>query len=277
MTNALAAKHEGNENFPVASWLVRREHRAPMLTFYRFARAADDIADDPDLSADEKLVRLEAMRATLIGESDADRPALALRDTLAARRMDTRHPLDLLAAFRRDVSNPRVADWDDLIDYCRLSAMPVGRFVLDVHGEDRATWAASDALCAALQVVNHLQDCGEDWRDLRRVYVPADELAAAGVDVAALGEAQCSAGLRAIVSRILARTEALLAESAGFARQIVDARLACEVAVIHRLATGLCARLKVQDPLAMRVRHSRPETVGLSLLAVAGTLIGRVR
>src|SRR6202167_6255635 len=92
-----------------------------------------------------------------------------------------RHALDVLTAFRMDVTKLRYEDWDEVIHYCRYSAMPVGRFMLDVHGESPSTWPASDALCAGLQINNHLQDCGKDYRDLNRVYLPRDALAAAGV------------------------------------------------------------------------------------------------
>ncbi len=98
-----------------------------------------------------------------------------------------RHAQDLLHAFRQDVTKLRYANWDELIDYCSRSAMPVGRFVLDVHGESRDTWPASDALCAALQIINHLQDCAADYRTLDRVYIPLDALAARGIGVEALG------------------------------------------------------------------------------------------
>ena len=83
-------------------------------------------------------------------------------------------------AFRRDVTKLRYADWGELMDYCRYSAMPVGRYVLDVHGETRATWPLTDALCAALQIINHLQDCAKDYRALDRVYLPLDTMAAQG-------------------------------------------------------------------------------------------------
>ena len=99
-------------------------------------------------------------------------------------------PRDLLAAFRLDVTQAALAaSWDELMHYCNLSAMPVGRYVLDVHGESRATWPASDAICAALQIINHIQDCHDDYRDLDRVYVPLDAMAAAGASVEALGAA----------------------------------------------------------------------------------------
>ena len=109
---------------------------------------------------------------------------------LAERGLPPRHAQDLLIAFRMDVTKLRYQDWDELIHYCSYSAMPVGRFVLDVHGESRATWAANDALCAALQINNHLQDCGKDFRELNRVYIPLDAFAAAGAAPGDLGAAR---------------------------------------------------------------------------------------
>src|SRR5437762_7725043 len=101
-----------------------------------------------------------------------------------------------------DVTKLPYRDWDDLMNYCSFSAMPVGRYVLDLHGESRATWPANDALCAALQIINHLQDCGKDFRALDRVYIPQDALAAAGADVAALGEKEATLALRACIGRL---------------------------------------------------------------------------
>ena len=118
----------------------------------------------------------------LTGKDDSDAAAVRLRAALAAHNLSPQHAQDLLAAFRLDVTKLRYRDWDDLIDYCRYSAMPVGRFVLDVHGESRDCWPANDALCAALQIINHLQDCQEDYRNLDRVYIPLDALAASGTD-----------------------------------------------------------------------------------------------
>lgn len=264
-----------SENFPVASHLIAPRHRGAVMAFYRFARVADDIVDDGTATSAAKLAGLERMRATLVGEADASAEAAALRTVLAERSLDATHPLDLLAAFRRDAANAPVTGWDDLIAYCRLSAMPVGRFVLDVHGEARSTWSASDALCAALQVINHVQDCGEDWRDMGRVYLPADWLAAEGVPHADLGAPRSSAGLRLVFARAVAATDDLLRAAAGFAGEIRDRRLGLEVAVIHRLAVSLNERLRTRDPLAGVVHHGRLETLGLTLGAVAGGLFGR--
>jgi len=268
-------KTHKQENFPVASFILKPQHRAAIMAFYRFARTADDIADHPSLAPDEKLDHLEAMRATLAGERDDDAPSLALRRVLVECRLEATHGLDLLHAFRQDSTQTRYADWAALMDYCRYSAMPVGRYVLDVHGEDRATWPASDALCAALQVINHLQDCGKDYRELDRVYLGQQELTAAGTNVEALAEGRASPALRSVIVDMARKTQGLLDQSRGFASQIKDGRLAYEVALIQRLAEDLTARLIAHDPLSERVHHRPIEILPLAFLAATDRIGGR--
>ncbi|MBV9841977.1 MAG: squalene synthase HpnC [Sphingomonadaceae bacterium] len=270
-----SGKGHKDENFPVASWLVKPEHRAPIMAFYRFARAADDISDNAAAPPHEKLGRLEAMRAGLTGWDDSEPTAAGLRKTIVSHGLDSTHALDLLEAFRRDVTKLRYESWNDLIGYCRVSAMPVGRFVLDVHGESRDTWPASDALCAALQVINHLQDCAEDYRNLNRVYLPQDMLAAAGARTEELASERASPALRGVIADCARRCDGLLAQSAGFSRMIRDRRLALEVAVIQRLAVSLTAKLKRRDPLSERVHHSKPEALALASLAAIGRIVGQ--
>ena len=272
-------KGHKDENFPVASFLLKREHRAPILHFYRFARTADDVADSAVASPEDKLEVLEAMRAALAGESNANPEGAELRRCLIERDLlpAAQHGLDLLEAFRRDVTTARYADWDALMEYCRWSAMPVGRFVLDVHGEDRAaTWPLNDALCAALQVINHLQDCGKDYREMDRVYLPEAELAAEGARVEDLAAGQATPALRRTIANLATRTQALLDTSRPFAPTIQSQRLAMEVAVIQRLAEDLTQRLKTRDPLSERVHHTGLETARLALSALGGRL-GRRR
>jgi squalene synthase HpnC len=270
-----SGKGHTDENFPVASFLVAPRYRAPILAFYRFARIADDVADSASAPPAEKLALLEAMRATLAGESDANPEALALRQVQDERGLSAQHGLDLLEAFRRDVTKLRYADWGELIDYCRYSAMPVGRFVLDVHGEDRATWPASDALCAALQVINHLQDCAKDYRDLDRSYLSQDALAAAGARVEDLDAPRASQGLRSVIVSMARRTGELLEMSRPFASQVRDGRLAYEVALIQRIAEDLTGRLITHDPLSQRVHHRPHEVAGLAILAAFDQIAGR--
>lgn len=264
-----SGKGRKNENFPVASLLVRAAYRPPIIAFYRFARAADDIADNCEAPAETKLGLLGEMRAGLAGEGSAE--AMGLREIMLERGIDPVHAHDLLDAFERDVTKNRYCNWDELIDYCSVSAMPVGRFVLDVHGESRATWPANDALCAALQIINHLQDCGADYRQLDRVYIPLDT----GLRIEDLGVVRATPELRAIIRGLVGRTRELLSRSAGFADQIRDRRLAAEVAVIQRFALSLCDRLTSCDPLSERVHHRKIEALFLSLRAALPALVRR--
>lgn len=270
-----SGKGHGDENFPVASFILKPQYRAPIMAFYRFARAADDVADNAAASADEKLALLGAMRATLSGTSDANAEARALRAVLNDRRLSPQHGLDLLTAFERDCTVNRYASWDALIDYCRVSAMPVGRYVLDVHGESRDTWPASDALCAALQVINHTQDCGKDYTGIDRVYIPMDLLDAAGASTDDLAAKAASPALRSVIVDMARRTQGLLAASSVFAAQIHDRRLAVEVAVIQRLAESLTKRLLTRDPLSERVHHNALETLFLAGTAGLARMIAR--
>jgi phytoene/squalene synthetase len=173
-----------------------------------------------------------------------------------------------------DVTKLRYTDWDDLIHYCSYSAMPVGRFVLDVHGESRATWAANDALCAALQINNHLQDCGKDFRDLNRVYIPLDAFAAAGAAPDQLGAAKASPELLRCIHALAARNEKLLRESEPFSAQIENTRLAHEVAVIHTYARHIVALLQTRDPLSQRVHLSKAQ---FALYGLGAVLINSLR
>lgn len=276
MTDAPAfasGKGHRDENFPVASWLVRRELRAPILAFYRFARAADDVADHPDASPDQKLDQLARMEAALRGDG-GNAEGTELHAVLQAHDLSGRHALDLLEAFRRDVTKRRYADWAELMDYCRYSAAPVGRFVLDLHGEATALWPANDALCTALQVINHLQDCGKDHRILDRVYVPLDALAAQGATVDDLAATHASPALLRTIEALAGRTAGLLEQSRGFARAIADRRLALEVGAIQALAEDLAARLMRRDPLSQRVHHRAVEAAGHSLRGAFKVAIG---
>jgi hydroxysqualene synthase len=269
-----SGKGHRDENFPVASWLIHPRHRAAILAFYNFVRTADDIADHAALAPAEKLNLLTRLDGGLTGANREDAAAVRLRVALLERGLSPKHAQDLLAAFKLDVTKLRYRDWDDLIGYCSLSAMPVGRFVLDVHGESRATWPANDALCAALQIINHLQDCREDYLNLNRVYVPLNALAASGVAVEALGEPRASPALLACLHRLAERTERLLTESDIFSAQINDWRLALEVSVINTLAHRLTRMLRARDPLGDRVHLGAP---GVAMLTIAGVLRGGLR
>jgi squalene synthase HpnC len=270
-----SGKTHRDENFPVASWIIHPRHRPLILAFYNFVRTADDIADHATLGAQEKLGLLDLLEAELLGKGDTQKEAVNLRNALAERAMPPRHALDVLIAFRMDVTKLRYENWDEVIHYCRYSAMPVGRFMLDVHGESTSTWAASDALCAALQINNHLQDCAKDYRDLNRVYLPRDALAAAGATVEMLGEAKSSPPLLQCLQALAVRTATLLDESKSLAPDVKDFRLGLEISVIQAFADKIVGMLKVRDPLSERVHLSPLELLGQSFGGIASEIARR--
>ena len=263
-----SGKGHRDENFPVASWLIHARHRALILAFYEFVRCADDIADHPSLTAHEKVSLLDRLEQDLLSTSGGNAQAAALRRALAERNMSPQHAQDLLKAFRLDATKLRYRDWDDLMGYCAYSAMPVGRFVLDVHGEGRSTWPASDATCAALQIINHIQDCAADYRNLDRVYIPLDALAACGLGVEALGAAKASPKLRRCIAGLAERTGILLQSGDALPNLVEDWRLALEISVIQKLAQHLTRILITRDPLSERVHLGKLGVARISLMAV---------
>lgn len=270
-------KTHRDENFPVASRLIARKYRPTVLAFYYFVRAADDIADSPVLSSQEKLDGLDRFEAVLLGKEDGVAAARPLRAALAEHRLSPRHAQDLLHAFRMDAVKQRYANFDELMHYCAYSAAPVGRFVLDVHGESEETWPANDALCSALQIINHIQDCGADYRDLNRVYVPLDGMVKEGVDVSALDAPRASPGLAACLHQLAARTELLVRQGSELPRQVRDLRLSLETAVIARLAQKLVSMLRQRDPLSERVHLTKPGVLALTLTGIGAGLVERGR
>lgn len=269
-----SGKQAGDENFPVGSWLLPAALRPHVATYYAYARAIDDIADNPDLAPDDKIARLDRFENVLRGRERPDASldkARAVRDSMTAMGVDVRHGIDLVTAFKQDSVKTRYGNWDELVDYCLLSAAPVGRFLIDLHGETKAAYPASDALCNALQILNHLQDCQDDYRELDRVYLPLDWMRDAGIVVAVLDGPVTSDALRQVIDRCLDGTEALLETARELPSFIRTTRFAMEAAMILRIAERLVIELRLRDPLAERVVLSKPRYLlcGLSGLGLA--------
>lgn len=247
------------ENFPVGSWLLPAKLRRHIGLYYAFARAADDIADDHERDANTKIADLNAMEAALTGAATPEVPtpneqkALRLRDSMAETGAPVAHAAEILRAFRQDALRPRYRNWSEVMDYCRYSAAPVGRFLLDLHGESRVTWPSSDALCASLQVLNHIQDCQVDYRRLDRVYLPLDWLARAGGTVEELDQPFATPAIRSVIARCLDECDALNREASALPGLIRDRRMRMEAAVIVAIAHRLTRRLRKGDPVARRI------------------------
>lgn len=280
MVETPSGKTAADENFPVGSWLLARRLRPHVACLYAFARAIDDIADNPALEPTDKIARLDAFGAALDGGTGAD-PVLAkahrLRQSLAGTGVSARHCHDLIAAFKQDAVKLRYRNWGELMGYCNLSAAPVGRHLLDLHGEAPVAYPAADALCNALQVINHLQDCKADYRNLDRVYLPLDWMAEAGADVAELDAPRASPALRAVLDRALDGVAELLAAAGPLPLGLKSPRLAMEATVILCIAERLTALLRRHDPLAERVALSPRGFLRCGIQGVFRALLVRAR
>lgn len=241
-----------DENFPVASPLLPTESRTPVLAFYRFARHADDIADDPGLGPEEKLARLDALD-TGLRTGTGPPEAAALCNALAGTPASAEPALMLLDAFRQDARGKIYDSWNDLILYCSFSAVPVGRFLLALHNEPVEATRAADALCTAHQVLNLLRNCGEDYRRLDRVYIPAALLP----DRSFLAARRTGAEVRAAIDACLERVEDMLAIAGALPRRIRHRGLAGQAAMTVAMGRRSMRQLRRRDPLAERVRLGR--------------------
>ena len=202
------------ENFPVASFLLPHATREAVVAIYRFAREADDIADEGDATPADRLAQLDrferALDAIVAGQRPTEAPFASLADAIARHSLPVPLFRDLLSAFRQDVTTHRYPTFAALLDYCRRSANPIGRLLLHLYRRNApANVACSDAICSALQLVNFWQDIGGDW-DKGRVYLPQEDLARFGVAEAQIAEGRCDERWRALLAFETARARTLL-------------------------------------------------------------------
>lgn len=272
-----SGKGAGDENFPVGSFLLPKALRPHVAIFYAFARAIDDIADNPTLPPETKIERLEAFEVAVRGEHSAPglEKAVAMSQSLRATGISPQHCCDLVSAFKQDAVKLRYASWDELIDYCARSAAPVGRYLLDLHGERRADYPASDALCNALQVINHLQDCAQDYANLNRVYIPLTYFQAEGIGVESLSEPKASPAFRRVLDQCLVALQPLLSKARELPLVLKSRHLAWESGAIVNLAQRLSGKLAHEDPIGTRVALTKPALALTAALGVAGTLLRR--
>ncbi len=261
-----SGKDRADENFPVGSRLIGHQFRPHVHAYYAFARNADDIADSATLAPQDKIDRLDVMEAVLLGRQDNGSPsALALRGSLAVCKVDPVHATDLLVAFRRDATKNRYATIDELYNYCRYSAVPVGRFLIDLHRESYECYSASDALCISLQVLNHMQDCARDLAELDRCYLPEALMTHFGATLADLRGAKEAPALRRVFITLLDRIDRLNQAAAELPELMRNRRLRLESAIIIGLARRLARRLAHNDPIATRVKLRKQDAIGAIL------------
>ncbi len=272
---AWSGKDRTDENFPVGSLLLSRRLRKHVHAYYTFARNADDIADSPVLKPADKVVRLNLMEDVLLGRRQEGSPsATRLRESLAETKVSPVHATDLLVAFRQDATMNRYETFDQLYNYCRYSAVPVGRYVLDLHGEKAGCYGPSDALCISLQILNHLQDCAEDMRDMDRCYVPQVLMRHFSTRPLDLLRPAETPSLRRVFITILDRVDRLNLAAEELPHMVRSRRLRAETTMICKLAARLAARLSKNDPLAQRVALTKRDGM-LSLLRALGAFAWR--
>jgi phytoene synthase len=266
---AAPTKDASGENFPVGSWLLPRHLRRHVAAYYTFARSADDIADSPTLTREQKIAGLAAMAAAL--DRGGDDRVDPIRASIAETGIGLDECRDLLVAFNKDARNDSCDTWEDLLNYCRHSAHPVGRYLLLIHGENPNTLVPGDALCAAFQILNHLQDCGDDFRNLNRIYIPRRWIAAAGGEGRFFDLTQ-TALRRPILDRCLDGTDRLIETASLLPGRLTSRGLKAEVSVMLSLVKALAERLRHGDPLERRVKltkgdFARAALPGLAVLA----------
>ena len=235
------------ENFPVGC-LTAPRLKPMILAYYRAARQADDIADDPTLPTEEKLRRLDTLEKAFYTCTDG--AAGALGQLFAAENLDYRLYADLLEAFRRDARGIKIEIWEQLLDYCRYSAAPVGRFMLALHNENPAAYLPAETLCAVLQITNHLRDIKTDACCLRRCYLPQDMMQRHGVAESDLCLDRATPSLRQLIGEIAERLHAMLKDAAVLPCLIRSRRLKCELGVIFSLTNSMLKKIKKGDVIA---------------------------
>lgn len=267
-----------SESFPVL-WLLPPGQRTTVAAYYRFARLADHIADHGDLESGDKIALLHKMRNTLRaphgsqGNSPCETITSALRNRMQERGIPLSAADDLLSAFLIDAASPAcLRTWDDLMESCRLSAMPVGRFLLALNRETNPeTEKSSDALCTALQILNHLQGLKEDWHSLNRCYLPLDGLEQAGGSLDDLAASDTSPALHAVIGQTCDHCASLLQRAAALPTLIRSRLLAAQSAATLSMAHALLRQIRQHDLL-----HSAPKPSRLDWVRAGGASLWRL-
>ncbi|MEK9683839.1 MAG: squalene/phytoene synthase family protein [Rhodospirillaceae bacterium] len=259
------SKTKDEENFPVASFLIEKRLRTHVHAFYSCVRVADDIADNPKFNEAEKTELLEKFETILLGQG-SDKTifpeAWAHLESARETNVSTQHARNLIQAFKLDAKKSRYRNWSELINYCRYSAAPVGRYLLDLHEEKSPKiYPKTDALCLALQILNHIQDCHQDYQTLDRIYIPLDLLRKEGAKPESLGSSKSTPEIRRVFDTLLERTQNLLLEACKAPTEMKNRRLRIETSVIISLAQRLNHKLRFNDPIEQPVNLNKGEKV----------------
>jgi len=265
ISHLMSGKSYSDENFPVASFLMTKEIRKIVRVFYFFARMADDIADHQTLRPNQKKRILFFFDKAIAKNEKTNNPIL---NNMIKRFKELpsgkKYSRNLLKAFMMDASNKKYKIWEDLLFYCKFSANPVGRFVIDAVNEKqniKKIYEASDNLCTALQIINHVQDCQKDFKELKRVYIPYSLFKKYSLDKSILNQKKSTENFKRLKIEIIDNVLKLLKGTEIGLYKIQSWRLRKETLIILNIAKRLCNLLKRNDPLKKKIKLSRIDLI----------------
>lgn len=254
-------KDSTQENFPVGMMIFDKKRRQLIADYYRFARYGDDIADNPTIKAQNKIKQLDEMEDIFLGRKKYKGKKLnfitSLREKFCQDNLAFSLATDLLVAFRRDSLGFDYQTWAQLTDYCKYSAAPVGRFMLAIHNEHPSTYLPSASLCAALQIVNHIQDIKYDALVQKRIYLPSDIMKKFKVSPEDLTKETETPELKKAIEYIMEKIRGMIKEGALLPMIIRNKWLKTEVCIILSLTNIMIKKILKEDVLAKEIKLSK--------------------
>ena len=254
-------KQQNDENFPVSSLFIAKELQPLVNDYYTFARHCDDIADSPDLSSAEKVAQLQEIADIFYGvkkyRGNKLDFAARLKNDFMRENLAFSLAGDLLTAFRRDSEGYEYKTWSQLINYCQYSAAPVGRFMLAIHNENPVTYMPAASLCAALQIVNHLQDIKYDYIKLARVYLPQELMKEFGVSKDDLKANKSTPELKQLIAYISDLLKGQIKDGQVLIKLVHSAKLRCQICIILSLTNLMLKKINRGDVLAQEIRLTK--------------------
>jgi len=264
----LSGKSFTDENFPVSSFIIEKKKTNIIRNFYFFARTADDVADNNLLMRPEKEKILKFFDNILKKKTESKIKVINnLIKTCKEKNIPIDYARSLLKAFILDAKKKRYRNWNELLEYCKYSANPVGRFFIDIYYTDnkeknlRNVYDASDNLCSALQILNHLQDCKEDFLKLNRVYIPLSFFKTFSLSPSNLKLPESDRDFWDMKNSLVFKVEEMLKGAKKNLKLIEFWRLRKETLIIFHIAQKLCYLLKNKDPLKKKVKLSRIDLI----------------
>jgi len=267
--------HAGDADFSLMSGMFPARLRPAVRAFGHLVRVADEITDSPLLSRDEKASQLEAMEAVLDGGNGGELPeearnaSVAVRERLRETVVSPTHAHHILQAFRRDITGGRIQTWNDLLVYCQFAAAPIGRYLLELSGEDVSVCGPSaDALCSALRILKRLRDCKHPSSIYSRLCIPEQFMRDAFITTFHLEAPSAKGQTRAVIDRVLDGVDRLLREAEPLPRLIRSKALGTHTAIVLCRARKLATRFREQDPFNERVGLSHGERLSCKWFSI---------